>query len=477
MRKPTLAKHARVAPMPLLPVFQNIKGKRVLLAGDDEGACWKAELLHAAGAFIDVYAPKPSSSLDEFADMQTGVQLFKRSWQAQDFQGAVLAVGSFEDEGEAAHFAEAARAAGVAVNIVDRPDYCDFQFGSIVNRSPVLVSISTDGAAPALGQAIRQRIESILPAGIADWAGAAARLRPWLEEKIAAPKQRLSFWRRFGEAAFSKTSAHIDDVIADLMESKAACGKVTLVGAGPGAEDLLTIRAVRALQSADIILFDDLVSDQVLDFARREARRIAVGKRGGRSSCKQDDINALMLRLAKQGKQVVRLKSGDPMIFGRAGEEIEYLEKAGVTVDIVPGVTTALAAASALKTSLTHRDCAQGVKFITAHSKKGELPDLDWRACADQDTTLMIYMGARTAPLLAEKLMKEGMDPSTSVVVLSAVSRPEQEIHTTSLLQLRENNIDRSLPVLIGIGAAFAKAIKSDEKSGDYFVNRMAAQG
>ncbi len=237
-------------------------------------------------------------------------------------------------------------------------------------------------------------------------------------------------------------------------------GRVSLVGAGPGDPDLLTVKAVQALQCADVILFDDLVSDEILERARREAQRILVGKRGGRVSCRQDTINEAMLMLAKQGLHVVRLKSGDPMIFGRAGEEIDALEEAGIQVDVVPGVTAALGAAASLRVSLTHRDCAQGVKFITAHSREGMLPELDWRSCSDGSTTLVLYMGGRTAPDAAHRLIAEGRDPSTPVIVGWAVSRANERFEGMTLQALSKTTIPTSEPVLVGIGQVFAPAMR-----------------
>lgn len=235
-------------------------------------------------------------------------------------------------------------------------------------------------------------------------------------------------------------------------------GKVVLVGAGPGDPDLLTIKAVRAMQSADVILFDDLVSDEILGYARDTAKRILVGKRGGRPSCRQEDINALMVRLARQGKSIVRLKSGDPTIFGRAGEEVAQLRAAGIDVSIVPGVTAGIAAAAQLGVSLTHRDCAQSVKFVTAHSRKGELPAVDWSACADPTSTLVVYMGGQKAPELAARLIAEGLPASTPALIAWAVSRPHERYHRVSLGALTTLNIDHSDPVLIGIGRVFAAA-------------------
>jgi len=232
-------------------------------------------------------------------------------------------------------------------------------------------------------------------------------------------------------------------------------GRVSLVGAGPGDAELLTVKALRTLQLADVVLVDDLVSDDILHLARREAKRFTVGKRGGRASCRQDDINALMLMWAKAGKHVVRLKSGDPMIFGRAGEEIAQLEKHDIPVTIIPGITAASAAAASAKISLTHRHAAQGVKFITAHSKQGCLPDLDWRACADTATSLIIYMGARTAPQLAEKLLAHGMPPTLPVMICSAISRADEDMRFTTLTALQRLAINRDQPVLIAIGNMF----------------------
>lgn len=240
-------------------------------------------------------------------------------------------------------------------------------------------------------------------------------------------------------------------------------GHVTLVGSGPGDPDLLTIKAVKALQSADVVLFDALVSDEILAFIRDEAKTICVGKRGGKPSCKQDDIHAMLLQFARAGRHVVRLKSGDPMIFGRAGEEIALLEREGIACTIVSGITAAMAVAASTRTSLTHRDCAQSVKFITAHSRQGALPDLDWRACADGVTTLMVYMGARTAPKLAAKLIAAGAPASLPVLIAKGVSRSTESIGYVRLGALTETAIDRTQPVLIGIGHTFEAACQAYE--------------
>ncbi len=234
-------------------------------------------------------------------------------------------------------------------------------------------------------------------------------------------------------------------------------GRVILVGAGPGDPELLTLKAVKALARADIVLFDSLVSPEILDFVRETAQNFCVGKRGGRPSCKQDDIHEMMLRFVRQGKTVIRLKSGDPMIFGRAGEEISILKKEGIAIEIIPGVTAALAIASSQSVSLTHRDFAQGVKFITAHSRHGELPDIDWKSCADAQTTLMVYMGARTAPKLAKALLGQGAAPELPVMIAKGISRQSEEISYHHLQDLLSLNINRDQPVLLGIGQVFSE--------------------
>lgn len=240
-------------------------------------------------------------------------------------------------------------------------------------------------------------------------------------------------------------------------------GRVTLVGAGPGDAELLTIKALRALQSADVILFDDLISDEVLELARREARRMLVGKRAGRDSCKQEDINAMMLSLAKQGKHVVRLKSGDPMIFGRAGEEIEALEAEGIPVAVVPGITAGLALASQLGVSLTHRDHAQSVRFVTGHSRKGDLPaSLDWQSLSDGRTTTVFYMARRMLPKIVERLGLHGMGMATPACVAINLGRADEQIWRGPLSELvaAAETMDIEAPTLVAIGDALGVGMR-----------------
>jgi len=456
-RTPSEATPPRVAPLAKLPVFLDLVGKRAVVAGGGEAAAWKAELLAAAGAHVDVFAPEVSETMSALLTREfRALAHYARHWVAGDLQGAAIAIADAEDGAAGAAFHAAAFAAGVPVNVIDRPAFCTFQFGSIVNRSPVVIGISTDGAAPVLGQAIRRRIETLLPPGIAGWAALAKSLRATLRSRLPTLAQRRAFWDRFAERAFtSPPPASAADI---AIAAAPSTGHVVLVGAGPGDAELLTLKAVRALQAADVILFDDLVSNDVLDLARREARRMLVGKRGGRASCKQEEINDLMIKLACQGKRVVRLKSGDPMIFGRAGEEISELRAAGISVEVVPGITAALAMAAALGVSLTHRAHAQSLRLITGHGRNGDLPPgLDWAGLADPASTLVFYMAGRTATRIARRLMDHGLPAATPVAVVESLSRPDERRRAGSLAGLQALCTDEfDGPVLIGVGQVFA---------------------
>ncbi len=344
-RSPCERAPARMAPLAKLPVFLDLEARRVVVAGGSAAAAWKAELLAATGADVAVYAPTPSQEIRRLVGQETAagsLTLHARPWSVDVFAGAALALADVDTDAEAIAFRCAARAAGVPVNVVDKPAFCDLQFGTIVNRSPVVIAISTDGAAPILAQAIRRRIETLLPPSLAAWGALAKRIRDRVTDRLAKGEPRRRFWEDLAERAFGPApdEAAGDRMLAIAERIGAATvtseGRVVLVGAGPGDADLLTLKAVRALQAADVILFDDLVSSDVLELARREAKRMMVGKRGGRASCRQDDINELMVGLARQGKRVVRLKSGDPMVFGRAGEEIDILRAAGIPVEVVP---------------------------------------------------------------------------------------------------------------------------------------------
>ena len=462
---PAETRPARLDALASLPVFLDLAGRRVVIAGGGEPVAWKAELAAAAGGSVTVFAPIASPELMALAAAHPSIALHARSWRPEDLDGATVAIADADDE-EAARFSAAARGRGALVNVVDKPAFCDFQFGAIVNRSPVVVSISTDGAAPVLAQAVRRRIEAILPRGLGSWSATAKSFRERLADLLPSKAARRAFYEKFVDVAFI-SQAEEDERLAELERladdifrgADRRKGEVVLVGAGPGDPELLTLKAVRELQAADVILYDRLVPAQTLELGRREARRILVGKQGHGASCRQEDIARLMIELAQKGQRVVRLKGGDPAVFARAGEEIEACRVAGVPVRMVPGVTAALAAASALTLSLTHRGLAQRVQFVTGHDRHGALPpDLDLDALADPRATTCLYMGRETAAALAGRLLRHGLRGGTPVRIVSNVSRREEDAVEATLDALADGDVRLPAdgPTLVLIGEALA---------------------
>lgn len=333
--------NARVADLAKLPVFWDLKGKRVVVAGGSEGAAWKAELLAACGAIVHIYAEELSDIFSSLVDVSQASQRRRyihhaRPCTAADMKGASLAIGDFESEADADLFFQAGVAVGTPVNVIDKPAFCQFQFGSIVNRSPVIVSISTDGAAPVLAQAIRRRIEAILPASLQLWGQMAQGLRSRVNDRLESGQARRRFWEGFVDRVFTgaPNSAALAEMLADAAEGDSRAsrmGKITFVAAGPGDPELLTLKAIRALQAADIVLFGTQVSNEILEFSRREARRIPVD----RLACQTVDNIAAFL---DEGKNIVRVDLSGPLEGHRFREEITRLKESGVRVVTVPGV-------------------------------------------------------------------------------------------------------------------------------------------
>src|SRR5256885_1935332 len=474
MRTPSEARPPRMEALARLPVFYALAGKHAVIAGGSAAAAWKAELLAAAGATVEVHAPEASEELVELAATTPLITLHPRAINETDFSGATLAVGAFESDTEAATFAATARRLGVPVNVIDKPALCDFSFGAIVNRSPLVIGISTDGAAPVFGQAIRAKLEAMIPRGFARWAEAARRWRPRVLALAPSFRERRRFWERFTERAVAEpdrapTTSDIDALMAATRGITQDTGSVLLVGAGPGDPELLTLRAVRALQSADGILIDDLVSHQVLDFARREAKKMMVGKTGHGPACKQSEINELMIKLAQAGKRVVRRKGGDPMIFGGAGEEIAACRAANIPVEVVPGISAAQGAASRLLVSLTHRAQARRLHYVTGHDREGKLPaDIDWRALADPAATTIVSMPKKTLRELSARATAEGLAPSTPAVAIANATPPDQGVGggTNADIADRIEADAPEGPVLVMIGRVLAE-VASANASGD----------
>ena len=347
--------------------------------------------------------------------------------------------------------------------MIDRPAHCDFSFGAIVNRSPLVIGISTDGAAPVFAQAIRAKLEAMIPGGFSRWAEAARRWRKAVQASALSPAARRRFWQLFtafavNHPAHEPTQRDFDALFGKTNEQGLEAGAVTLVGAGPGDPELLTLRALRALQSADIILIDDLVAPEVLDFARREAKKMLVGKTGYGGACKQDEINTLMIALAKAGRRVVRLKGGDPLIFARAGEEIAACHAAGIRVEIIPGISAAQGAAARLGVPLTQRRDVRRLQYVTGHDVHGRLPeDIDWASLADPAATTVVYMAKKTIGELAMRAIAHGLSADMPAVAVAAATRPKETIvaGTVSDIAAKLEALAPSGPVLVFIGRVF----------------------
>ena len=447
----------------VFPAFHKVAGRRVVIVGGGPEAGAKIRLLAETKAEIVVFA----RSLDK----DTGADLIAAhgDWRgaspsAADISGAVLvfaATGS--EEGDREIFT-LAREAGVPINVADRPDLCDFYTPAIVNRAPLAVAVGSEGVAPVLSRHVRARIEAMLSPAFGDLAGLADRLRERVGRTLATVADRRRFWARFfsGPVAAQVFAGHTAEAEVEalrlLEEGPARSGHVSLVGAGPGAEDLLTLRAQRALQEADVIVYDRLVPEAVVAQGRRDARRVFVGKAKGDHSVGQGEINALIVAEARAGRRVVRLKSGDPLIYGRAGEEMAALRAAGISFDIVPGITAAFAAAAEAEIPLTLRDSSHSLVFATGHDADGKtLPD--WAGLALSGATIAVYMGRTVAAAVAARLIEAGINASTPVAVIENASRPDRRAYSGRLDELAQIAARPELtgPVLILVGEVVAQ--------------------
>ncbi len=416
--------------MDYFPIFLDLKGRRALIVGGGEAAARKLRLLKKAGAEITVVAARPCREI-EVSD----ARLIQRGFVAGDVNGQAIVFAASEVSALDDRVAEAAKAANVAYNVLDRAEASSFILPAVVERDPVVIAISSGGSAPVLVRRLRETIERLLPARLGTLARFADNFRGAIKGLLPDATGRRRFWERFFDSAIAEAVLAGDETKAregmiSLVNRKAAndsleTGIVHLVGAGPGNPDLLTVRAVQVMQRADVLVYDRLVGPQILDQARRDAERIYVGKAAGHHSLPQEDINALLARLAGEGKRVVRLKGGDPFIFGRGGEELEYLRKRNIAVDVVPGITAALGCAASVGLSLTHRDHAHALTLVTAEGRDGE-PAIDWAALAKPNQTLAIYMGVGAAGRIAQRLIANGLSVTTPVAVVENGTLPDQ---------------------------------------------------
>lgn len=448
--------------MRFFPVFLDLDQQSVLVIGGGEQAAQKIRLLAKTSARIHVLATMVGPEVEAMADAGV-LRLERRSLQARDLAGVRLAYVALDDDAAATAAVAMARAAGVPVNAVDRHELCDFLTPAIVDRDPLVVAIGTEGTAPVLARQLKARLETMLPAGLGPLARWAASWRGRAAAAIAPGPPRRRFWDRFFDGpiarAFlsgwpSEAEALARRSLGEAGDDALPWGRVTLVGAGPGDPDLLTFKALRAMQEADVLVADRLVPPAILERARRDARRILVGKTPGRPSPSQAEINAILLAEARAGRHVVRIKGGDPFVFGRGGEELAALRAAGIPVEVVPGITAAMGCAAAVGLSLTERGRRRGVTLLTGHASDGPA-EHDWGALAQGGGLLAIYMGVGAAGHIMQRLLDAGMPAGTPVTVVENGTLPSQRHVTGQLKGLATLVIGARIkgPAIIYVGA------------------------
>lgn len=452
--------------MDYLPLFVSLEGRSCLVVGAGAVARRKLEWLVRVGADVEIVSRAVAKQTAAYAAAHR-VNVIERDFTDEDVQGRFLVIAATDDADVNRRIFAACEAQTVFVNTVDDPAFCSVVFPSIVDRDPVLVAIGTGGRSPTLARLVRGWIERRLPAGLgllAEWADS------WRDRvKIALPSvdARRAFWESTLEGAIAESVYRGERSAADramterLARPDAQSGFVSLVGGGPGDPDLLTLQALRCLEQADVIYYDNLVSEAVLDRARREAVRIYVGKRRAEHTATQEEINAMLVAAARDGQRVVRLKGGDPTIFSRGGEELIALAAHGIDHEIVPGITAAVGCAAYAGFPLTHRDCAQSVRFVTGH-RASDRTNLDWPELAKPDQTLVIYMGLGGLEEICRQLMAHGMDPGTPAALVVRGTLPDQDVIVSTVADLapavRARNVKGPTTVIVGPVVALRSA-------------------
>ncbi|KIC80735.1 siroheme synthase CysG [Pseudomonas sp. C5pp] len=427
--------------MDYLPLFHKLQGGRVLVVGGGEIALRKARLLADAGAALRVVAPDVDGQLAALA-REGGGEVLVRGYQAADLVGCRLVIAATDDPGLNAQVSADAQALSLPVNVVDAPALCTVIFPAIVDRSPLVVAVSSGGDAPVLARLIRAKLEAWIPSAYGELAGLAARFRDKVKALYPDVNQRRGFWETvfqgpIAERQLAGQGAEAERLLQAMVDGAPVQqgGEVYLVGAGPGDPDLLTFRALRLMQQADVVLYDRLVAPAIIEMCRRDAERIYVGKRRADHAVPQDQINRLLVHLARQGKRVLRLKGGDPFIFGRGGEEIEELAEHGIPFQVVPGITAASGCSAYGGIPLTHRDYAQSVRFVTGHLKDGT-SNLPWHDLVAPAQTLVFYMGLVGLPTICAELIRHGRAASTPAALVQQGTTRNQRVFTGTLADL-----------------------------------------
>jgi len=467
--------------MEFLPLFLNVKNKTCLVVGGGEVAARKVVLLRKAGANVTVVAPELCPDLTKLAD-NVQIKHESRRYRQTDLDGVRLVIAATDDTGVNQQISEQAEQRGIPVNVVDQPQLCSFIVPSIIDRSPVVAAVSTGGASPVLARIIRTRLETLIPAGYGRLADLANRFRDRVKKQFKSSPERRRFWEQVlnGSVAERVFSGHIEEAEAameqalEIGSASTTMGEVYLVGGGPGDPDLISFRALRLMQQADVVVYDRLVAQTILDMTRRDAERVYVGKERDHHAMRQEEINQLLVRLAKEGKRVVRLKGGDPFIFGRGGEEIDTLSEEGVPFQVVPAVTAASGCAAYAGIPLTHRDYAQSVTFVTGHLKDGTM-NLNWSQLAQPNQTVVFYMGLLGLSVITEQLTAHGVSPEMPVALVQQGTTEHQRVFVGTLSNI-QSIVEREKPkppTLIIVG----NVVRLQEKLSWYKAPTQPRQG